>query len=357
MRPSWVEVDLTAVTRNVSALVDLVKPAELCAVVKADGYGHGDVPVAEAALAGGASWLAVALVEEGIRLREGGIKAPILLLSEAWPTDAAEVVEWDLTPTVYRTSYAAALAAAGASKVQVKVNTGMHRVGVDPADLPRLVEEIERLGLSLQGLWTHFAVSEEDLQFTGGQIERFDQACQGWHPELVHLANTAGAILFPEARRDLVRCGLGIYGVHPGPLTNGLVELVPAMRIVSRVSHLRRLPAGERPSYGRIRPLPAAATVATVPIGYADGVPRPLAAKGGEVLIGGKRYPLAGNVTMDQLMVDVGDDPIEVGDEVVLIGRQGREQIPVEDWAERLGTITWEIVSRMGPRLPRRYLT
>lgn len=351
------EVDLAAITHNVAALRALAGPADLCAVVKADGYGHGDIPVAEAALAGGATWLAVALVEEGVRLREGGSKAPILLLSESWPADAAEVVQWKLTPTVYTSSYAAALAKAGATEVHVKVNTGMHRVGVDPGGLPPLLDEIARLDLHLQGLWTHFAVSEEDAQFTQEQIDRFDRACRNHPVPMVHIANTAGAILHPDARRDLVRCGLGIYGVHPGGATKELIDLRPAMRIVSRVSHVRRLPAGERPSYGRIRPLPHPATVATVPIGYADGVPRPLAAKGGQALIRGKRYPLAGNVTMDQLIVDVGPDPVEVGDEVVLIGRQGEDRILVDEWAERLGTITWEIVSRIGPRLPRRYLT
>lgn len=355
MRPSWVDIDLGAITENVAALKALTAPALMCAVVKADAYGHGDVPVAEAAQAGGADWLAVALVEEGARLREAGIGGPILLLSEPADVDVEAVVEWDLTPTVYRSSYARALAAAGASRVQVKIDTGMHRVGVGAADLGRLLDEIVAEGLQIEGLWTHFAVSEEDLDFTADQIARFDDAIADRQVSLIHLANTAGAILFPSARRDMVRCGIGIYGIHPGPVTRGLVQLRPALKIVSRVAYLRRHPAGSRPSYGRIRPLAEEATVATVPIGYADGVPRSLAARGGEVLIRGNRYPLAGNVTMDQLLVDVGNEAVEVGDEVVLLGGQGSDEIGVEEWAEKLGTITWEVVSRIGPRLPRRY--
>jgi len=357
VRPSWVEVDLGAVRHNVAALKAVSAPAAMCAVVKADAYGHGDVPVAEAALAGGATWLAVALLEEGIRLREGGITAPILLLSETIESDVGELVEWNLVPTVYRSSYAGALSRAGASRIHVKVNTGMHRVGVDPDFLDNLLAEVAGLGLVTEGLCSHFAVSEEDSGFTETQIERFDQIARRHPVPMTHLANTAGAILFPTARRDMVRCGLGIYGVHPGEPTKGMVDLRPALRLVSRISYVRRLPAGERPSYGRIRPLPEEATVATVPVGYADGIPRSLAARGGQMLIRGRPYPLAGNVTMDQIMVDVGDDQVEVGDEVVLLGRQGNVAIPVEDWADRIGTITWEILSRIGPRLPRRYLS
>jgi alanine racemase len=351
-----VEVDLGAVRHNVTALGNVARPAQMCAVVKADAYAHGDVPVAEAALAAGATWLAVALVEEGIRLREAGIEAPILLLSEPDHRDAREVVHWGLTPTVYRSSYAKVLSTAGATDVQVKVNTGMHRVGVDPEGLAELIAEISDFGLSLQGLWSHFAVSEEDTNFTEVQIDRFQRVVEPYQVPMTHIANTAGTVLFPHSRRDMVRCGIGIYGVHPGESTVEAVDLRQAMRIVSTVVFTRRLPAGERPSYGRIRPLVVGSTVATVPIGYADGVPRNLAARGGEVLINGHRYPLAGNVTMDQLLIDVGDDPVTVGDEVVLLGQQGEIEVPVTEWSELMGTIPWEIMSRIGTRLPRRYL-
>jgi alanine racemase len=170
-----------------------------------------------------------------------------------------------------------------------------------------------------------------------------------------HLANTAGAILHPEARRDMVRVGLGIYGLYPSEQCRPHLDLTASMRVVSHVSMTRRLPAGARPSYGRRRALGQASTVATVPIGYADGVPRLLSQRGGTVLIGGAARPFAGTITMDQILIDMGDDPVRVGDEVVLIGGQGSGVIGADDWAERTETISYEIVTRMGTRLPRRY--
>ncbi len=354
MRPSWVEVDLEAIRQNVRALSKLIAPAKLCAVVKADGYGHGDVPVAEAAVEAGAPWLAVALVEEGVRLREAGVEAPVLLLSEPPLADAGEIVHWNLTPTVYRPDFAGALGAAGADRVQVKVDTGMHRVGVAPADLPALVEVCRSAGMVVEALWTHFAVSEEVGDFTTAQIATFNDVIGGLNVPMTHLANTAGGILYPEARRDMVRAGIGIYGIHPGPVTLAEVKLKPAMRIVSRVGYVQRLVTGDRPSYGRRRALNQDSNVVTVPIGYADGLPRGLSDQG-EVLIGGRRHSLAGTVTMDQIVVDVGDMAVQVGDEVVLVGRQGDEEITADEWAGLLGTIAYEVVCQIGPRLPRRY--
>ncbi len=363
MRPSWIEVDLGAIRHNAAVLATQVAPAELCAVVKADAYGHGDVPAADAALAGGATWLAVALVEEGVRLREAGIEAPILLLSEPDPGDAAEVVRWNLIPTAYRLGFVKALAAAAEERVPVhlKVDTGMHRVGCPPAEAAALAAAIDaEPKLAFDGLWTHLSVAEEDAEFTKRQVGALAAgvaalAERGLRPRFVHAANTAGGLLYPEARGDLVRAGLGIYGLRPAPHVGENLDLRPAMRVVSHVSMVRRLPAGARPSYGRRRALPAAATVATVPVGYADGIPRRLVDGGGQVLIGGKRRVFAGNVTMDQVMVEVGDDPVAVGDQVVLLGRQGEEEIPAEEWARRLGTINYEVVCTFGPRLPRRY--
>lgn len=364
MRPSWVEVDLDAITANVAAIRASVAPSIMCAVVKADGYGHGDVPVAEAAIAGGAEWLAVALVEEGARLREAGIDAPILLLSEPGAADAAAVLGWDLRPTVYTEKFVTVLneAASGSRcAVHVKVNTGMHRVGADPDDVGRVVDAVVNAeSLTLEGLWTHLAVAEDDAEYTKRQIEvlgdvRRHLAGSGLESPMVHAANTAGALGYPEARLDMVRVGLGIYGLRPGPAVGEHVVLRPAMRVASEVTFVRELAEGERPSYGRIRPLPATGKVVTVPIGYADGVSRALGGAGGEVLIRGKRYPFAGNVTMDQLIVDVGAAPVRVGDEVVLLGSQGDDEITADEWAARLGTINYEVVCDFGPRLPRRY--
>lgn len=365
MRPSHVEVDLNAIRDNARVIAEAVAPAMLCAVVKADGYGHGDVPTAEMAIEGGAKWLAVALVEEGIRLRDAGIEVPILLLSEPTKEEAPLAVKWNLVPTIYRQTFADLLAAEVAENtvlpVHLKVDTGMHRVGASPDaayDLAIMVHEHPRL--ELQGVWTHFSVADEDPEFTREQIRRFDEfvarlAAVGITPPMLHAANTAGALMFGEARYSMVRAGLGLYGLRPAPDTAPELPLQPAMRVVSAVSFVRELPEGARPSYGRRRPMPAPGRVATVPIGYADGVYRSLSSVGGEVLIRGRRYPYAGTVTMDQIVIDVGGDDVEVGDEVVVMGTQGLGSVTAEDWAAWMGTINYEVVCNFGPRLPRHY--
>ncbi|MGA8040505.1 MAG: alanine racemase [Acidimicrobiia bacterium] len=357
MRPTHAEIDLRAISDNIEELASKIAPSQVCVVVKADAYGHGDVPVAMAAQEAGAPWLAVALVEEGVRLREAGIEAPILLLSEPPTEDAPEVVRWGLTPTAYSLSFLEALGSSGAAcEVHLKVDTGMHRVGAPPATLPQLLDTVVAYPkLDLGGLWTHFAVADQDPAFTKTQIDRFDEAIDGHDAPLIHMANTAGALLFPEARRDMCRIGLGIYGLHPCPATMEVVRLTPAMRIVSRVSHVKHLEAGARPSYGRIRPMPSDGLVATVPIGYADGFPRRLSSSP-LALVGGKRRPLAGMVTMDQMVLDLTGSDVSVGDEVVLLGTQGAESIGADEWAELLGTISYEVVCGIGPRVPRRYL-
>lgn len=357
VRPTYVEIDLGAIAHNVAALTELVAPAQVCTVVKADAYGHGDVPVANAALDAGAGLLAVALVEEGVRLREAGVEAPILLLSEPETEAADDVARWDLTPTVYTEAFIAALAATGArSGVHLKVDTGMHRVGADPDGVDDLVSAVTAApGLELAALWTHFSVADEDPGYTRHQIEVFDGVAGRHDAPVQHLANTAGAILFPESRRSFCRIGLGTYGLHPCEDTRALVDLRPAMRMVTHVSHVQRLRAGERPSYGRVRELAGDSNVVTAPVGYADGFPRALT-DGGHALIGGRRYPLAGTVTMDQIVVDVGDDVFDPGEEVVLLGQQGGEEVGADEWAHQLGTISYEVVCSIGPRVPRRYL-
>ncbi|MGI9608888.1 MAG: alanine racemase, partial [Acidimicrobiia bacterium] len=214
--------------------------------------------------------------------------------------------------------------------------------------------------LQLGGLWTHFPSAEDEVAFTGGQIKQLSrfvdlQAETGATPHLVHAANSAGALLYPEARFDMVRVGLAMYGCYPSPACREVVTLQPAMRVVSQVVHTKRLPAGSRPTYGRIRPLEEESTVVTIPIGYADGVTRRLAKIGGQVLIGGKRRTYSGIVTMDQIGITVGDDPVQVGDEVVLLGSQGDEEIDADEWADLLDSVSWEVLCGFGPRLPRRY--
>ena len=362
MRPSWIEVDLDAVRHNVEAVAHLVEPSRVCAVVKADGYGHGEVPVADAAVSAGATMLAVALPEEGVRLREAGIEAPILLLSEPPLEDLADIVKWSITPTVYRHTTLEALADLGPVGVHVKADTGMHRVGAPPDVAFELALRLGggALDATLEGLWTHFAVADEESPFTNVQIERFDELLErlerrGVSVPVTHLSNTAGALLHESARRDMVRLGLGMYGLYPSDPCREVVDLRPAMRVVTHVSYVRRLGPGDAPSYGRRRPLTAATTVVTAPIGYADGVPRLLSSRGGEVLVGGERRPFAGTVTMDQIVVDVGDREVDIGEEMVLIGSQGNQTIVADEWAKRTDTISYEIVTGMGARMPRRY--
>lgn len=377
-RPAWAEIDMDAARHNAALLHRMVGPASLCAVVKADGYGHGAVPMAAAALAGGASWLAVALVDEGVQLRDAGIGVPILILSEP-PVDAMEeVLARRLIPTVYTDRGIQALrrtaAAAGVGTVDVhlKVDTGMHRVGAAPCDALGLATAIsDGDHLRLGALWTHLAVADGcgpgDIEFTLAQLDRFetvlgDLTASDLSPSLTHIANSAGSIAYPRARRDMVRCGITLYGHCPTPdLATRLWDatgdrLAPVLSLRARVSLVRRLDAGERPSYGRRRPLSEQSLVATVPIGYADGVPRRLFDTGGEVLIRGVRRPLAGVVTMDQIVVDCGQresPPVVVGDDVVLIGAQGTEEITAVEWANRLGTISYEVLCGIGPRIPR----
>jgi alanine racemase len=374
-RPAWAEVDLAAIRHNVNLLRRVVAPAGLCAVVKADAYGHGAPAVAKTAIEAGAAGLAVAMVEEGMELREAGITQPILLLSEP-PEDAATaVVAGGLTPTIATHGSVVRLTAAARSlgirlAVHIKVDTGMHRAGMEPADVPDLVKAVlAEPTLRLEGLWTHLAVADgtgpEDREFTATQLTRFDEvvAAAGTRPPVLHVANSAAAIAWPQARYNLVRCGIALYGELPSPaLADALAEaaggetLRPALSLKARVSSVRQLAAGERPSYGRLRPLPERSVVATVPLGYADGVPRALFDAGFSVLVGGRRRPLAGMVTMDQIVVDCGPDAaVEVGDEVTLLGSQGDETVTTSEWASLLGTIGYEVLCGIGPRVPRVY--
>ena len=366
MRPSWIEIDLDAIEHNARVIAAHIAPAELCAVVKADAYGHGDIPVARAAIRGGAGLLAVALVEEGVRLREADVDVPILVLSEPTPSEVASIVAHGLVPAAYTAEFVDQIAQAAEAAstvpypVHLKLDTGMHRVGTPPVDafeIARRIDADERL--TLQGVFTHFAVADEDAEYTRRQntaLLRFGQAlrAEGIEPTLLHAANTAAAFDYSETHHDMCRVGLGIYGLRPTRRSGRDIDLLPAMKVVSHVRYVRGLPRSARPSYGRIRELEGSHNVATIPIGYADGVNRSLS-RSGSVLINGKRYRFAGTITMDMVIVDLGDDDAQVGDEVVLIGAQGDEDITVEDWADMLGTISYEVVCHFGPRLPRRY--
>ena len=371
-RPAWAEIDLDALRFNAASIKARLGSAALCAVVKADAYGHGAISAAEAFLGGGADGLAVAIVDEGVELRQAEITAPILLLSEPPADVMSAAIAAVLTPTLttlggVEAAEEAAKRIGGKIPVHVKVDTGMHRMGVDPEELVGLLKAIAAVPqLSIEGLWTHLAVADEDAEesraFTALQLERFDDAVRlahaaGIDPPVLHVANSAGTIAVPGALHSMVRCGLALYGELPTESVAhaaGSLGLRAAMTIKAEVTATRHLDAGARPSYGRRRALPYAGTVVTVPIGYADGFPRALFTEGQEVLIRGKRYPLAGSVTMDQIVVDVGDDEIALGDEVVLLGSQGTERISVGEWATRLGVIPYEVLCGIGPRLPRK---
>jgi alanine racemase len=368
LRPAWAEVDLGAVAHNVQLLSDLVAPARLCAVVKADGYGHGAVSVARAAIESGARALAVALIEEGVILRDAGIEEPVLVLSEPPQEEFELAASFGLTPTVYTPAGVDAAARAAAASghtmpVHLKVDTGMHRVGASPADAVALAAAVAACqDLTLEGVYTHCAVADEpDHPFTSEQLRRFDMVLTdldraGLRPRLVHAANSAAAVTRPESRFDLVRVGIAVYGLAPSPALAGAADLRPALSLKARVSMVKRVETGEGISYGHRYVFERDSVVATVPIGYADGVPRRLSECGGAVLVGGRRRRIAGVVTMDQLTVDCGDDTgVAPGDEVVLIGCQGGESISADDWASCLGTINYEIVCGIGARVPRRY--
>ena len=363
-RPTVVEIDLEAIRHNVRRL----KPerAELLAVVKADGYGHGDAAVARAALEAGATRIGVALVEEGLGLRERGVRAPILVLSELPAGAEKEALAADLTPTVYTAGGVTAVVEAAGSLgrtvgVHLKVDTGMHRVGVwPPSGAVPLAHAVVQAGLRLEGLWTHFAAAEEDDEGTRAQLARLLDvrsalATDGIHPELVHAANSAATIRLPESHLDLVRPGAAVVGLDPGRGIGPSAGLRPALSWRSAVSMVKRLPAGERLSYGWRYALARDANVATVPVGYEDGYRRGLSSRA-EVLIHGRRHPVAGTITMDQLLVDCGDEDVRAGDDVVLIGSQGPERITAEELGAHLDTIGYEIATTISERVPREYV-
>ncbi len=309
----------------------------------------------------------MALPGEGTVLREAGIDAPVLLLSEPEVWD--EVLDARLTPSVYNATAIQSLGRAAADRgvvvdVHLKVDTGMHRVGSPAGAAVERARAIDvHPNLRLAAVWTHCPVADEpDNPFTASQADRLDAVVAdirqaGIEVPVVHAGNSAAALVHPRLRHDLVRCGIAIYGLAPSPALRGTADLRPVLSLKARVSHVQTIQAGEAVSYGLRRPASEATVIATVPIGYADGVPRRLGELGAEVLVGGRRVPVAGAVTMDQIMVDCGpSSTVSIGDEVVLLGRQGDEEVAVAEWADRLGTIEYEIVCGIGARVPRVHL-
>ena len=366
-RYHFCEIDLAAIRHNVGVMKSRVAGgARFLAVVKADAYGHGAVPVAKAALEAGADMLAVAIPEEGIELREAGIAAPILVLGGIEESAAEAVVQNDLTQVVFDERRIRALAQAGqklgrCASVHLKLDTGMNRIGVRTAEeaqaLTQLIDSLP--GVALTGCFTHMATADEpDPTGTLRQIERFEALCKAVkaaHPgEIIcHGANTASIFRYPQLHADMVRGGLALYGYPPVPEATGLQ---PAMRWVTRGIYVKTIAPGDRVSYGGTFEATRPTVVMTLPVGYADGYRRGISGKGC-VLVRGRRAPILGRVCMDQMMVDVTDIPgAQEGDEAVLLGRQGEEQIDAEEMAAWLDTISYEVLCSPSKRVPRVYV-
>lgn len=361
--------DLGAVRRNLEGVRARVGDRQVLLAVKADAYGHGAVEVARMVeRTRCADWLGVATVPEALDLRAAGVGLPILKLSHALSDDEVDAaLAADVTLTVVDAASVDAVAAAAAragrsASVHLKVDTGMRRIGAEPADAVALARRVDAAGLRLEGLFSHLPVSDTpddaSREFTAAQIARFAgvvaavEEARGRVP-LRHLAASAGVLMHPDSWFDLVRPGIMAYGSLPDPASEPTVPLSPALRWTTRVAFCKSVAAGETVGYGRTWTAPRDTWIATLPVGYADGYSRLLSNRG-RVLVGGRSFPLVGRVCMDQVMVDVGTpDAVRVGDEVVLVGRSGDEEITVAELADLMGTITYEVTCLIGARVVR----
>ncbi len=356
-------VDLDAISRNVATIRETVGTPHLMTVVKADGYGHGAVPVAHAALAGGADWLGAIDAAEALPLREAGIRAPVLTWLHAPEETFAAHVLADLDVGVSSLDELERAAAAGVRHVQVKVDTGLGRNGAEESTWGRLFERAGELegagGPRIRGLFSHLAnagAEADAAQLASFERARAAAASFGLEPELLHLAATEGALGRPEARYDLVRVGLGSYGLSPfAGVPAADLGLVPALELSAEIVSVKRVPAGSGVSYGHRYHTERETALALVPLGYVDGIPRQ-ASDLGPVLIGGERFRVSGTVAMDQFVVDVGDAAVRAGDRAVVFGDPSTGAPSAADWADAAGTINYELVARIGRRVERRYL-
>jgi alanine racemase len=357
-------VDLAAIQRNCAELARVAAPAALCAVVKAEGYGHGAAQAARAAQAGGAPWLAVATAEEAAALRAEGIAGPLLIMGALSEDELTVALRARADVVVWREESVAALAAhpdAEGAGVHVKLDTGMGRLGTrDLEEATRTADAVAAAPrLRLAGLMTHFATADDDPAFARGQLARFlpwAEAQQARHGDLLlHAANSAATLGIPESRLGMVRCGIAVYGMDPFGVDPAAHDLAPALELRSYLAEVKPIAPGESAGYGRRYVADAPTWIGTVPIGYGDGVRRALS-NDCDVLVGGRRVPVVGTISMDNLTVDLGPDPPPRGAEVVLIGAQDGECVRAEEWARRLGTINYEITCGIGERVPRDYV-
>jgi len=366
VRPAWVEVDLEAVAYNVRQVKEIVGPeVEVQAVLKADAYGHGALTVARTALNNGATFCGVASLHEAVKLRDGGVDAPILVLGYIPAWLAREALLHDVTLTLYDTDLARAFSRAAAdmrrtARAHIKVDTGMGRLGLLPDQVVPFVEEVRDLpGLVLEGIFTHFSVADDtDLGYTHQQLAHFQEVLGrlaeiGVTFRTVHCANSAAILRLPEARFNMVRLGLAMYGLQPSPHVSLPAGFRPALTWKTTIAQVKTLPPGSAVGYGNAYRTVAEESIAVIPVGYADGFRRaPTCWQA--VLVRGQRAPLVGRVCMDQTMINVSHIPnVRVGDEVVLIGQQGEDEISAEDVAQWLGTINYEVVSEILARVPR----
>lgn len=371
-RPVWAEIDLGAIGHNVRELRRITSPrARLMAIVKANAYGHGAVEVARVALANGAERLGVALLQEAIELRRAAFGVPILVLGYTPPDSSLELVKYNLTQTVFDFQGAEALSWAAVqlrkpAKIHLKVDTGMGRLGF-VASNPRSLEEVLRIarlpGLEIEGIYTHFAASDsKDKSSARRQLELFQEFGRqlekmGLEIPLKHTANSGAIIDMPEAHLDLVRAGISLYGLYPSEeVDKNKISLRPAMTLKARIAYVKEVGPDSGISYGSTYITSGWERIATIPLGYADGYNRRLSNRA-EVLIKGQRCPVVGRVCMDQFMVSVSRlDLVEAGEEVVLFGRQGQQELPVDELAALLDTINYELVCAVSSRVPRLYV-
>jgi alanine racemase len=368
IRPVWAEIDLEAIRHNFAEIRRLVGPGvDIMAVVKAEAYGHGAVEIARTVIDNGAGWLGVSLPEEGIALRKAGIELPILVFEPLQTGQAGVFLEYNLTATVCIPEIVHFLAqeaskAGKTAQVHVKVDTGMGRVGVKVNQAVAFIREISQLsGIQVNGIYSHLATADErDKSYAGKQIKAFSELVgalksAGLLPQKVHLANSAAIIDLPEAYFNMVRPGIMLYGLYPSTQVNReKVHLKPVLSLKAKSVFVKRVPEQTGISYGLRYHTRKETTIVTIPIGYADGWSRLLNHKA-EALINGKKFPIVGTICMDQCMIDVGDEPVELGQEVVLIGEQGPEQITADMVAEQLGTINYEVTCMISSRVPRLY--
>lgn len=366
LRPTILEIDLSNIAHNVKELKKYAGKAELMAVVKANAYGHGVVPVARIAIEQGASWLGVATVGEGIELRKAGFLEPILILGGILPEESQLCKEYELDVTVSSRFFLKRLidlsADSGILNVHLKIDTGMHRLGIIPRETASVAKMLAENGkIKVRGIWTHFPIAaSQDRSFSENQINQFEECvkqveCIIGEIPYKHTANSAGVINLFQSHFNLVRPGLGLYGYHDEPHLAEKINLKPAMSWRTKITSLREVPKEEGVSYGLTYVTKRKTKVATLPVGYADGYNRLLSNRG-EVLVRGKRAKIIGRVCMDQTMIDVTDiKGVEEGDDVILLGRQGQEFISIYEMCEWLGTIPNEILTTISVRVPRLY--